>query len=96
MPNAKQIADLVLEEGPFKKDWVERWPASLQRDYINLLAIDLSHLGLDEFRRQSRALGETFLLSMNRPVENCPFLLESWYRLTGCQPLYKRPNKSLM
>jgi hypothetical protein len=94
--NQEQVTDLVLEEGPFARDWVERWPAYLQQDYLELLGLDLIQMGLEDFRGQARFLGETFLLSLDRPIERCPYLLESWNRLTGGEPVPERPVFYLM
>ena len=91
-----EIVDLILEEGPFSRDWVERWPETLKDSYFELLGLDLLEMGLDEFRRQSRFLGETFLMSLDRPIDRCPYLLESWYRLTGGASFRQRPGFFLM
>ena len=94
--NSDELVNLVLEEGPFSRDWVERWPESLKDSYIELLGLDLLEMGLDEFRCQSRLLGETFLKSLDRPIDRCPYLFESWYRLTGGEPFRQRPGFFLM
>ena len=75
---------------------MERWPESLRETYLELLGGDLIMLGLDEFRRQSPLLGKTFLLSLDRPIDRCPYLFESWYRLTGPELLTKRESLHLM
>ena len=94
--NSDELVNLVLEEGPFSRDWVERWPESLKDSYFDLLGLDLLEMGLDEFRRQSRLLGETFLKSLDRPIDRCPYLFESWYRLTGRELFRQRPGFFLM
>ena len=94
--NSDELVNLVLEEGPFSRDWVERWPESLKDSYFELLGQDLLEMGLDEFRRQSRLLGETFLKSLDRPIDRCPYLFESWYRLTGGEAFRQRPGFFLM
>ena len=91
-----ETVDLILEEGPFSRDWVERWPESLKDSYFELLGLDLLEMGLDEFRRQSRLLGETFLMSLDQPIDRYPYLLESWYRLTGGASFRQRPGFFLM
>jgi len=91
-----EIVDLILEEGPFSRDWVERWPETLKDSYFELLGLDLLEMGLDEFRGQSRLLGKSFLMSMDRPINRCPYLFESWYRLTGGEAFRQRPGFFLM
>lgn len=78
-----QVIELILEEGPFPRAIVRKWPENLQNDYFELLGLDLQTLGLDEFRRMGRALGEAYLLSLNRPIESDPGLLAAWTALTG-------------
>jgi len=82
-PMPPQMIELILEEGPFPRAIVKRWPEDLQNDYLELLGLDLQALGLDEFRRMSPALGEAYLLSLNRPIESDPDLLAAWNALTG-------------
>lgn len=78
-----KVAELVLEEGPFPRTLVKRWPEDLQKDYVELLAQDLKSLGLEEFRRMRRALGEAYLLSLDQAIDSNPDLLEAWTALTG-------------
>ncbi len=87
-PMPPQVIELILEEGPFPRAIVRKWPEDLQNDYFELLGLDLQTLGLDEFRRMGRALGEAYLLSLNRPIESDPGLLAAWTALTGnaCPP----------
>ena len=94
--NSDELVNLILEAGPFSRDWVERWPEPLKDSYFELLGQDLLEMGLDEFRRQSRLLGETFLKSLDRPIDRCPYLFESWYRLTGGEAFRQRPGFFLM
>lgn len=82
-PMPPQVIELILEEGPIPRAIVRRWPEDLQHDYLELLGLDLQSLGLDEFRRMGRALGEAYLLSLNRPIESDPNLLAAWNALTG-------------
>jgi len=83
-----RVVDIVFEEGPLPRAIVMKWPRDLQNDYVELLALDLLTLGLDEFRRMGRALGEAYLLSLDRPIDSDPSLLEAWTVLTGesCPP----------
>ena len=78
-----QVIELILEEGPFPRAIVRKWPEDLQTDYFELLGLDLQTLGLEEFRRLGRALGEAYLLSLNQPIESDPGLLAAWNALTG-------------
>jgi hypothetical protein len=82
-PVPKTVIELILEEGPLPRAIVTKWPKDLQTDYVELLALDLQTLGLDEFRRMGRALGEAYLLSLDRPIASDPGLLEAWTVLTG-------------
>ncbi len=82
-PMPPKIVELVLEEGPFPRAIVKSWPEDLQTDYLELVGLDLQTLGLDEFRRIGRALGEAYLLSLDRPIDSDPNLLEAWRVLTG-------------
>ncbi len=82
-PMPPKIVELVLEVGPFPRAIVKSWPEDLQTDYLALLGLDLQTLGLDEFRRMGRALGEAYLLSLDRPIDSDPNLLEAWRVLTG-------------
>jgi len=82
-PMPPQVIELILEEGPFPRAIVRKWPEDLQNDYLELLGLDLQTLGVDEFRRMGRALGEAYLLSLNRPIESDPRLLAAWKALTG-------------
>lgn len=83
-----KLVELVFEEGPLPRAIIVKWPRELQTDYVELLALDLQTLGLDEFRRMGRALGEAYLLSLDRPLDSDPGLLEAWTALTGeaCPP----------
>ena len=82
------IIEVVLDEGPFPRALVEKWPHDVQDDYFALMELDIQSLGIDEFRRLGRALGEAYLLSLHRPLESDPNLLEAWKVLTGtmCPP----------
>ena len=82
-PMPPQVIEIILEEGPFPRAVVRKWPEDLQNDYLELLGLDLQTLGLDEFRRMGRALGEAYLLSLNRPIESDPGLLAAWQALAG-------------
>jgi len=79
----EKIVDLIVNHGPFPKDLVKTWPEDIRKDYFELFAIDLAELGLDEFKRQTRFLGEVYLLSFGKPIANDPILLEAWRSLTG-------------
>ncbi len=91
-PVAPHVVELILEEGPFPRAVVRMWPEDLQNDYLELLGLDLQSLGLDEFRRMGRALGEAYLLSLNRPIESDPDLLAAWNALTGNAPPPQPPD----
>ncbi len=78
-----RMIELVLEEGPLPRAIVMKWPKDLRTDYFELLGLDLQSLGLDEFRRMGRALGEAYLLSLDRPIDSDPGLVEAWRVLTG-------------
>ena len=84
----QKTIEILLEEGPFPRAIVESWSVDLQADYFELLGLDLESLGLDEFRRMGRALGEAYLMSLDRPIDSDPKLLEAWKVLTGdvCPP----------
>ncbi len=82
-PMPPDVIELVLEEGPFPEAIVKKWPEELQNDYFELLGLDLQTLGVDEFRRMGRALGEAYLMSLDRPIDTDPNLLEAWRVLTG-------------
>lgn len=88
----EKMHDLILDEGPFPRHLVETWPENLQNDYLELLGLDLQTLGLEEFRRMGRALGEAYLLSLDRPIESEPHLLEAWRALTGNSSPPKPPE----
>ena len=91
-PVPPKVLELILEEGPFPRALVRKWPEDLQTDYLELLGLDLQTLGLDDFRRRSRALGEAYLLSLNRPIASDPNLLEAWRVLTDDAPPPKHPE----
>ena len=93
-PIPAQMIELILEEGPFPRVTVKRWPEDLQTDYLELLALDLQTLGIEEFRRRGRALGEAYLLSLNRPLNSDPNLLEAWRILTDDAPPPQPPDFS--
>jgi hypothetical protein len=77
------VVDLIFDNGPFSKELVESWPYDLQKDYLELMKLDLQELGMDEFRRKARFLGETYLLSHEIPISLSPVLMEAWTLLTG-------------
>ena len=79
----EKIVDLIVNHGPFTKDLVMTWPEEIRKDYFELFAIDLAELGLEEFKRQTRFLGEVYLLSFGKPIVSDPILLEAWRSLTG-------------
>ena len=81
-----KTVETILRDGPFDRDIVESWPEEMRKDYFELIALDLADLGLEEFKRQARFLGETYLLSLNEPVRTNPTLLASWWSLTGGEP----------
>ena len=81
--NPDQIVDIILNHGPFQKDLVMTWPEDIQKDYLELFAIDLAELGIENFKRQTRFLGEVYLLSFGKPIVNDPILFEAWQALTG-------------
>ena len=81
--NPKKIVGLIVNHGPFPKDLVMTWPEDIRKDYFELFAIDLAELGLEEFKRQTRFLGEVYLLSFGKPIASDPILLEAWRSLTG-------------
>ena len=82
------MIEFVLQEGPFPRALVEKWPQDIQDDYLALMELDIQSLGIDEFRRMGRALGEAYLLSLHRPLDADPYLLEAWKVITGatCAP----------
>jgi hypothetical protein len=75
--------ELVFEEGPLPRTIVMKWPRDLQTEDVELLGLDLQTLGLDEFRRMGLAHGEASLLSLDRPLDSGPGLVEAWRVLTG-------------
>ena len=89
--STETVVDLIFENGPFSKQLVESWPDYLQRDYLELMTLDLQELGMDEFRRTARFLGETYLLSHEIPINSSPVLTEAWALLTGCEPPPEMP-----
>jgi hypothetical protein len=82
----EKTLDEILRYGPFDRDLVHSWNEEMRKDYLELLAIDLANLGLDEFRRQTRLLGETYLLSFGKPILADRTLLEAWWSVTGGEP----------
>ena len=66
--NPDQIVDMILDHGPFPKHLVMTWPEDIQKDYLELFAIDLTELGIEKFKRQTRFLGEVYLLSFGKPI----------------------------
>lgn len=82
----ERTAKRILQNGPFDRSLVEKWPEALRIDYLQLMAIDLDNLGVEEFKRQSRALGETYLLSVGEPILANPVLLRAWWSLTDGAP----------
>ena len=81
--NPEQIVEIILNHGPFPKDLVMTWPEDIRKDYFELFAIDLAELGLENFKQQTRFLGEVYLLSFGRPIASDPILFEAWRSLTG-------------
>lgn len=77
---------LILRDGPFEPCLVEEWPEAMRLDYLELMAIDLKNLGLEEFKIQSRMIGETYLLSIGEPIHANSFLLKAWASLTDGAP----------
>ena len=82
----------ILRHGPFDRDLVESWTDEMQKDYFELLAIDLANLGVDEFREQARILGETYLLSFGEPILANRILLRAWWSVTGGEPPPPQPQ----
>lgn len=80
------IIEAILNRGPFSKDIVESWPEDLRKDYFELMALDLEDLGTEEFERQARFIGETYLLSHNKPIRSSSVLLNAWLKLTDGEP----------
>lgn len=77
------IVELILSNGPFPRTLVAKWPQEVQDDYLALMELDLQSMGIDEFRRMGRALGEAYLLSLHRPLADDPHLLAAWTAITG-------------
>jgi len=73
----------ILRHGPFDRDLVESWTDEMQKDYFELMAIDLANLGVDGFKDQGRILGETYLLSFGEPIHGNRTLLKAWWSVTG-------------
>ena len=82
----EDIIEAILSNGPFSKDLVESWPEDLRKDYFELMALDLQNLGPEEFKRQSRFIGETYLLSHGKSIRSSSVLLNAWLTLTDCEP----------
>ena len=56
-------------------------------DLFEILGLDLTTMGIDEFKRMSRAIGEAYLLSLGKPIESDDVLLKSWKTISnGEQP----------
>ena len=68
----------IIEHGPFPEEILREWPENLRKDYLELLGLDLATMGLDGFKRMSRAIGEAYLLSLGVSIESDAVLLKSW------------------
>jgi len=88
----EKLVGVILAEGPFSADLVVRWPRKLREDYLELMALDIIELGISEFKRQSRLLGEAYLLSLHEPIQGNSVLLESWRELAGNVPPPEMPE----
>jgi hypothetical protein len=82
----ENIIETILGTGPFSKDLVESWPEDLRKDYFELMALDLKDLGAEEFRRQARFIGETYLLSLDEPIRSSSVFHNAWRVLTDGEP----------
>ena len=82
----EDIIATILSDGPFSRETVESWPDDLRKDYLQLMELDLRDLGRDEFKRQARFIGETYLLSHGQPIHTSTVLLKAWLDLTGGEP----------
>ena len=81
--NPYRIVEIILSHGPFPRDLVLTWPEDIQKDFLELFAIDLAELGIEKFKRQTRFLGEVYLLSFGKPIVDDPILFDAWKALTG-------------
>ena len=88
----EEIVTTILEHGPFSEELVLEWPEEMRKDYLELLGLDLTTMGLDEFARLSRPLGEAYLLSLDRPIESDGVLLKSWKVVTGGEEPPRTPS----
>lgn len=82
----EHTVEKILKNGPFDRRLTEKWPEEMQKDYLELMSLDLAELGLDEFTVRARELGETYLLSVGKPIRSNRVLLEAWWSLTDGSP----------
>lgn len=83
----EEIVTIILENGPFPEHVLVEWPEAMRKDYLEILGLDLTTMGLDEFKRMSRAIGEAYLLSLGQSIESDEVLLKSWKIISnGEQP----------
>ncbi len=89
-----EIVTIILEHGPFPESILLEWPEQMRADYLELLGLDLETMGLDEFSRMSRSLGEAYLLSLDTPIDSDGVLLKSWNIISGGEPPPTMPSFS--
>ena len=78
-----EIVAIILENGPFPQQLLGEWPEEMRKDYLEILGLDLTTMGLDEFKRMSTAIGEAYLLSLGKPIESDEVLLKSWKTISN-------------